>query len=70
MRYKIKKNAQGSTNIRGQRPRRAMARVLPGESRLAADCFCRQRMGGYGSRRFLDGLAPRRRPTRAAATGI
>ena len=31
--------------------------------------FCRQRLGGYGSRRLLDGLAPLRRPTRAAATG-
>ena len=28
-----------------------MARVLPGAPRLAADCFCRQRLGGYGSRR-------------------
>ena len=46
-----------------------MARVLPGAPRLAADCFCRQRRRGYGSRRLLDGLAPPRRPTRAAATG-
>ena len=64
------KNAKGSTNTRGQRPRRAMARVLPGASQLAADSFGRQRLGGYGSRRLLDGLAPPRRPTRAAATGI
>ena len=47
-----------------------MARVLPGAPRLAADCFGRQRLEGYGSRRLLDGLAPPRRPIRAAATGI
>ena len=48
-----------------------MARVLPGAPRLGADCFGRQRLGGYyGSRGLLDGLAPPRRPTRAAATGI
>ena len=64
------KNAKGSTNTRGQRPRRAMARVLPRAPWLAADCFCRQRLGGNGSRRLLDGLAPPRRPTRAAATRI
>ena len=34
-----------------------MARVLPGAPRLAADCFRRQLVGGYGSRRLLDGLA-------------
>ena len=45
-----------------------MARVLPGAPRLAADCFGRQRLGGYGCRRLLNGLAPPRRPTRAAAT--
>ena len=64
-----KKKAKGSTNTRGQRPRRAMARVLPGSPRLAADCFCRRRLGGYDSRRLFDGLAPPRGPTRAAATG-
>ena len=68
--YKNSKNAKGSTNTRGQRPRRAMARVLPGAPRLAADSFGRQRLGGYGSRCLLGGLAPPRRPTRAAATGI
>ena len=39
-----------------------MTRVLPGAPRLAADCFYRQRLEGYGSRRLLDGLAPPRRP--------
>ena len=68
--YKDSKNAKGSTNTRGQRPRRAMARVLPGAPRLAAESFGRQRLGRYGSRRLLDGLAPPRRPTREAATGI
>ena len=67
--FQNKKNARGSTNTRGQRPRREH-RVLPGAPRLAADCVGRQRLGGYGSRRLLDGLAPPRRPTRAAATGI
>ena len=47
-----------------------MARVLPGVPRLAGNCFGRQRLEGYDSRRLLDGLAPPRRPTRAAATGI
>ena len=46
-----------------------MARVLPSAPRLAADCFGRQGLGGYGSRPLLDGLAPPRRPTRAAAMG-
>ena len=46
-----------------------MARVLPGAPRLAADCFCRQRVEGYGSGCLFDGLAPARRRTRAAATG-
>ena len=32
-------------------------RVLPVAPRLAADCFCRQRLGGCGSKRLLDGLA-------------
>ena len=31
---------------------------------------CLQRPGGSGSRRLLYGLAPPRRPTRAAATGM
>ena len=35
-----------------------MARVVPGAPRLAADCFRRQRLGGYGSRRLLGGLEP------------
>ena len=70
VRFRIQKKAKGSTNTRGQRPRRAMARVLPGAPRLAADCFGRQRLGGYGSRRFSDGLAPPRHPKRASATGI
>ena len=39
MRSRIKKNAKGTTNTRGQRPRRAVARVLPTAPRLAADCF-------------------------------
>ena len=30
-----------------------MARVLPGAPRLAADCFGRQRLGGYGSKGSL-----------------
>ena len=38
-----------------------MARVLPGAPRLAADCFGRQRLEGYGSRRLFDGRAPPRR---------
>ena len=43
----------------------------PPRSAAASDrLFRRQRLGGYGSRRLLDGLAPPRRPTRAAATGI
>ena len=33
-----------------------MACVLPGAPRLTVDCFCWQRLGGYGSRRLLDGL--------------
>ena len=35
--------------------------------RCAADCFCRQGLGSFGSRRLLDGLAALRRPTWAAA---
>ena len=46
-----------------------MARVLPGAPRLAADCFGRQRLGGYDSRRLLDGLVPPRRPTRQQRRG-
>ena len=34
-----------------------MARVLPGAPLLAAESFGRQRLGGYGSRFLLDGLA-------------
>ena len=60
---------QGSTNTRGQRPRRATACVPPGAPRLAADCFRRQRLGGYGSRRLLDGLAPPRRPHTGSSDG-
>ena len=31
-----------------------MARVLPGAPRLAAECFGRQRLRGYGSRRLFE----------------
>ena len=46
-----------------------MARVLPETPRLAADFFCRQRLGGYGSRRLLDGMVPPRRATRRQRRG-
>ena len=52
-----------------EKKKKKMARVIPGAPRLAADCICRKRLGGYGSRRLSDGLAPPRRPTPAAATG-
>ena len=68
------KNAQGSTNARGQPTRRATARVLPGVPRSAADCFCRHRRRGYRSWHVLDGWrspeAPRRQQQRGYSNRI
>ena len=46
-----------------------MARVPPGAPRLAVDRFCRQQLEGYGSRRLLDGLAPRHGQQRRGYSG-
>ena len=67
-RYKIR--TQRSRNTRLQPTRRVMASVFPGAPRLPADCFCRQRLGGYSSWGLLGGLAQPQSPTLEAVMGI